>query len=95
MTTMPIRVPLQPPTPELLEIANDIAAIVKKKKDMDMTVTYIILRHNLWCSTLMFNIYKIEFGEEWEVLVQRLKADKKEKNKKVETESGDFIYSFR
>lgn len=47
MTAMSIRVPLTSSTPRLLEIANDIAATVEKKKDIDMTVTYIILRHNL------------------------------------------------
>lgn len=47
MTTLSIHVPLPSPNPQLLEIANDIATIVEKKKDMDMTVTYIILKHTL------------------------------------------------
>ena len=39
--------PCPTPTPQLLEIATDIAAIGEKKNNMDMTVTYIILRHNM------------------------------------------------
>lgn len=77
--------------PQLLEIANDIAATVEKKKDIDMTVTYIILRHNLWCTTLVFNIQRIEFLEERGVLVQRLKAGKKEE-KEQESRNGKWWF---
>lgn len=44
---MSIHIPFPFLTPELLEIANAIAAIVEKKKYLDMTVTYTILEHNL------------------------------------------------
>lgn len=37
---MSVHVPLPFPNPQLLEIANDIAAVVENKKDMDMTLTY-------------------------------------------------------
>lgn len=91
MTTLSIHVPLPSPNPQLLEIANDIATIVEKKKDVDMTVTYIIFKHNFWCSTLVFNTYRTEFAVEWEALVQRLKADKKEEK---EQESRNWKWWF-
>jgi len=47
MTSMSIHVPLPSPSLQLLEIADSIEAIVENKKDIDTTVTYIILRHNL------------------------------------------------
>lgn len=95
MTVMSIHIPLPLLTPQLLEIAGAIAAVVEKKKYMDMAATYTILEHNLQCYGLVFNIYRIELGKQ-EGFVKTQKADQKEaKKKKAEIEGSDSIYSFR
>lgn len=68
---------LSSPSP-LLEIANDVTAIVEKKKEKDIVLTYIP-RHTLWCSALTCKIHRIDFGEEWEDFVHRTKTDRGEK----------------
>lgn len=93
---MSIHIPFPFLTPELLEIANAIAAIVKKRRNI---WTWLLLIPSLSITGNVMHQCSISTElnlENRKVLWRDRKLTKrKQKKEKAEIEGGDPIYSFR